>query len=97
MDNQHREISGYRELSQAEIDLMNEIKALGPQIAALVEKIEGHVDAQYKAALGEDGEPNGDFDRMDAASPYTWVEDGKLSLQKGLMSLTRAVAQPGFF
>lgn len=27
MDNQHRKISGYRELSQAEIDLMNRIKA----------------------------------------------------------------------
>lgn len=30
MDNQHRKISGYRELTQAEIDLMNKIKALGP-------------------------------------------------------------------
>ena len=29
MENQHRKISGYRELSQSEIDLMNEVKALG--------------------------------------------------------------------
>lgn len=35
MENQHRQISGYRELSQAEIDLMNKIKALGPQIEAV--------------------------------------------------------------
>jgi hypothetical protein len=27
MDNHHRRIAGYRELLQAEIDLMNEIKA----------------------------------------------------------------------
>ena len=27
MENQHRQIKGYRELSQEEIDLMNEIKA----------------------------------------------------------------------
>lgn len=27
MDNQHKKISGYRDLSQAEIDLMNEVKA----------------------------------------------------------------------
>ena len=37
MENQHRKISGYRELSQAEIDLMNEVKALGPTIEAVVE------------------------------------------------------------
>ena len=30
MDNQHRKISGYRELSQEEIDLRNRIKSLGP-------------------------------------------------------------------
>ena len=36
MDNQHRKISGYRELSQAEIDLMNAIKALGPQMENLI-------------------------------------------------------------
>lgn len=26
VDNQHKQISGYRDLSQAEIDLMNEVK-----------------------------------------------------------------------
>jgi hypothetical protein len=36
MDNQHRKISGYRELSQAEIDLMNRIKAFGPELEALI-------------------------------------------------------------
>lgn len=39
MDNQHRKISGYRELSQHEINLMNEIKAFGPQLQALVDKL----------------------------------------------------------
>jgi hypothetical protein len=39
MDNQHRKISGYRELSQAEIDLMNEIKAQGVQLGDLIEKL----------------------------------------------------------
>ena len=36
MENQHRKIKGYRELSQFEIDLMNEIKSKG---AELVEKL----------------------------------------------------------
>jgi hypothetical protein len=36
MDNQHRQITGYRELSASEIALMNEIKAKGAEIGALV-------------------------------------------------------------
>ena len=39
MENQHRKISGYRELDQAEIDLMNEIKAQGVALGTLVEKL----------------------------------------------------------
>lgn len=39
MDNQHRQIKGYRELSQAEIDLMNEIKTRGADLGELVEKL----------------------------------------------------------
>ena len=39
MENQHRQIKGYRELSQDEIDLMNEIKAKGAEIGELVEKL----------------------------------------------------------
>lgn len=39
MDNQHRQIKGYRELSQEEIDLMNEIKTKGAEMGELVEKL----------------------------------------------------------
>lgn len=39
MDNQHRKISGYRELSQEEIDVMNEIKQKGAELGALVDKL----------------------------------------------------------
>lgn len=39
MENQHRKISGYRELSQAEIDLMNEIKTKGAELGELVNKL----------------------------------------------------------
>jgi hypothetical protein len=39
MDNQHRQIKGYRELSQTEIDLMNEVKAKGEELGALVAKL----------------------------------------------------------
>lgn len=39
MDNQHKKIKGYRDLSQAEIDLMNEIKANGVELGELVAKL----------------------------------------------------------
>lgn len=39
MKDQHTKITGYRDLTQDEIDLMNEIKALGNQIETLVEKL----------------------------------------------------------
>ncbi len=39
MDNQHKRIKGYRDLSQDEIDLMNEIKARGVELGTLVAKL----------------------------------------------------------
>lgn len=36
MDNQHREIRGYRELSREEVDLINEIKTKGAEVGELV-------------------------------------------------------------
>ncbi len=39
MENQHRQIKGYRELSQEEIDLMNTIKTKGIELGELVSKL----------------------------------------------------------
>ena len=39
MENQHRQIKGYRELTQVEIDLMNEIKTKGAELGELVNKL----------------------------------------------------------
>lgn len=40
MENQHRKIKGYRELSEEEIALMNEIKEAGIAIGDLVAKLQ---------------------------------------------------------
>lgn len=40
MDNQHKKIQGYRDLSQEEIDLMNEGKALAQQCGEFIAKLE---------------------------------------------------------
>lgn len=39
MDNQHREIKGYRELNADEIALMNEVKSKGVELGDLVAKL----------------------------------------------------------
>lgn len=74
MDNQHKQIKGYRDLSQEEINLMNEAKSLAVQVGDLVAKIQ--------------------------ATPLTdkrWASIGQTDLQKGFMSIIRAVAQPTTF
>lgn len=39
MDNQHKHIKGYRDLSKTEIDLMNEGKALAEKVREFIEKV----------------------------------------------------------
>ncbi|POS05316.1 hypothetical protein C3Y08_25175 [Burkholderia gladioli] len=48
MDNQHRKISGYRELSAAEVDLMNRIKAKGTELLALQAELKNLLDTQFE-------------------------------------------------
>lgn len=49
MENQHRKITGYRELSQFDIDLMNEIKAKGNDIGHIVENLSGDAEIDQRA------------------------------------------------
>ncbi len=39
MDNQHRQIKGYRDLTQEEIDLMNAVKTKGAELGELVNRL----------------------------------------------------------
>lgn len=50
MDNQHRKITGYRELSQKEIDVMNKIKAKGAELDALVQEVQAIPEADQRWA-----------------------------------------------
>ena len=53
MDNQHKKITGYRDLTQEEIDLMNEIKAIGPQLNDLINRLEANTADRRWLAIGE--------------------------------------------
>ena len=58
MDNQHKKISGYRDLSPAEIDLMNEAKGLEAKWNGFVDKLratEG-LDQRQVSIAATDGE-----------------------------------------
>jgi hypothetical protein len=96
MDNQHRQIKGYRELSQAEIDLMNEIKTKGAELQALLSKVDSHLILQVDMARTP-GAPAGEVERISAAQPQRWKSIAATHFQEGLMALTRSVAQPTFF
>jgi hypothetical protein len=56
MDNQHRKINGYRELSQHEIDLMNKIKAKGVELGELFAELQATstVDQRWVSIGGTD-------------------------------------------
>lgn len=48
MQNQHQHIIGYRELTQAEIDAMNVIKAEGANLSTLVDQIRNTPDTDKR-------------------------------------------------
>lgn len=89
MENQHRKISGYRELIQAEIDLMNRIKAKGAELGELLNECRA-----FDVQEGKNGDRAHD-EVLDEAS--RWRSIAKTHLQQGLMALTRSVAKPDFF
>ena len=55
MDNQHKQIKGYRDLTAEEIALMNEIKAHGEALGLLVDRMDkagrdtGAIDTRWVA------------------------------------------------
>lgn len=92
MENQHRKITGYRDLTQAEIDLMNEIKAMGESVKALVQKVR---DLRPDGGQINRLEPLGG-DNVPVNDPR-WVAIATTDLQTGFMALTRSLAKPTTF
>ena len=88
MDNQHKLISGYRDLSQDEINLMNEIKAKAEEVRELVNR----VMRLPEPALGP-----GDAPQSTVTHPSRWAAIAQTDLQQGFMAMVRAVARPSTF
>ena len=96
MDNQHRKISGYRELSQEEIDLMNRIKAKGAELLALHDELHKTLqDRKESLKLSVKMERDGVYhntgasyrlDEFNKAEPLRWSAIGKTDIQTGIMA-----------
>ena len=87
MNNQHEKIKGYRDLSQDEIDLMNQIKEKADEVGELIHVLE---IAQYETK-------NKDSEEVHEYCDQRWLATEKTDLQKGFMSLTRSIAKPESF
>jgi len=48
LNNQHRQIKGYRELSQSEIDAMNKIKEKGAELGTLVAELRANSELDQR-------------------------------------------------
>ena len=104
MENQHRKITGYRELSAEEIDLMNRIKAKGAELLALQAELVTLLEAQHRSKKGGNlfsespysnaADQRAELKRFEAAEPMRWAAIAKTDIQTGIMALVRAVAQP---
>lgn len=81
-------ITGYRQLSQAEVDLMNEGKRLAEQVGAYIAKLRRHPDAMTTNA------PNA-LDEVPL--DQRWIIAGETQLQQGFMAVMRGIAQPTTF
>jgi len=87
MDNQHKKIKGYRDLSQTEIDLMNKIKEKAEELKLLIDEADTTLFELKDPAISQDG--------LDDVQRY--LELAKTNLQQGFMWFVRAVARPQSF
>lgn len=88
MENQHRKIAGYRELSQTEIDAMNRVKTLAGGVGQLCIDMREQVQAMPFDTLVQ---------RAERAEALRWLDAGEMQLQQGFMAITRSIARPTTF
>ena len=89
MKDQHKKITGYRDLSQDEIDLMNEVKEHAENTKRLLNKVK-HV-RELEIAMKE----NISDDQFNES--LRCLALAKTNLQQGFMWAVRAVALPDSF
>lgn len=79
-------VTGYRQLTEAEVALMNEGKALAEQCGAYIAKLRQHTGPQTS-----------DDDQTKLSLDQRWISIGATDLQRGFMAVIRGIAQPTTF
>lgn len=89
MDNQHTKITGYRDLTQAEIDMKNEIANIEYLLAKVWEKAKG-VAIGHILELSHNGvEPPGELHESARQAALA-----RTCFEQGFMHLSRSVLRP---
>ena len=86
-------ITGYRQLTEAEVALMNEGKALAEQCGAYIAKLRKYPDVSR-------AQPTNGVMPPDLPPPpldQRWISIGATDLQRGFMAVIRGIAQPTTF
>lgn len=86
MDNQHRKISGYRDLTEFEISCINEVKELEADVLDVI--------GRTKERLVKAGYEPKEAQRTDDAQALRWLATARTDIEKGFMCLVRGIAQP---
>jgi hypothetical protein len=99
MDNQHKHIKGYRDLTTEEIALMNEVKAKAEEVGQLVEKLREKLTPVETdmAPVQVGGETVMAVVGFESFEAQRWLTISQDHLQQGFMALIRAVARPTTF
>ena len=80
-------ITGYRQLTEAEVALMNEGKALAEKCGDYVAKLRTYADVARKT----------DVQQLTPPLDQRWISIGATDLQRGFMAVIRGIAQPTTF
>ena len=97
MKDQHTKIKGYRDLSQLEIDLMNEIKSKGEDLSNLIEKVQTLRDEQFTKLQDLEIDRIDGIGQSEIADSQEALDNAQYNLKTGIMWLVRSVALPQSF
>ena len=98
MENQHKKIKGYRDLSEKEIELMNKIKEHGETTKLLLDDLRALRDGGvYHDCFGVPTERADGLTEEQASESFRCLEIAQENLQTGQMWFVRSVALPDSF
>lgn len=80
-----QKITGYRQLTEEELALINEGKELAEQCGAYIAKLRGHACVTEPVFTQQ------------AKLDQRWISIGATDLQRGFMAVIRGIAQPTTF